>query len=141
MVAIPSPLVDQLVVGVVLVVASVTDLRRREVPLGLSLAFVLSGLILGILREPEGWTAAVLGLAAGALPVLPFVVLGGLGGADLLLLGAVGAWEGWHLVLRAEFWMALAGAVLALVAHSRHQGSIPYVPAILIGTMLAFLVA
>ena len=137
---IPFLLEEHVVVGLVLLVATITDVRRRQVPLWLSLGFIASGVALGTLRGPAGLLASLLGLAVGTLPVVPFVVLGGFGGADLLLLGAIGASEGWHFVVIAECWTALAGAVLALVAWRRHQSSLPYVPAILVGTAIAFLV-
>jgi len=140
MITIQLFLVERAVVSLVLLVATITDLRRRQVPLWLSIGFIASGVALGTLRGSAGLLASLLGLAAGTLPVVPFVVVGGFGGADLLLLGAIGAWEGWHFVLIAECWTALAGAVLALVAWRRHQTSLPYVPAILVGTAFAFLV-
>jgi len=140
MITIQLFLAERAVVGLVLLVATITDLRRRQVPLWLSIGFIASGVALGTLRGRDGLFASLLGLAAGTLPVVPFVVLGGFGGADLLLLGAIGAWEGWHFVVIAECWTALAGAVLALVAWRRHQSSLPYVPAILVGTAFAFLV-
>ena len=140
MITISLLLVERAVVGMVLLAATITDLRRRQVPLWLSLGFIASGVALGTLRGPTGLLASLLGLVAGTLPVVPFVVLGGFGGADLLLLGAIGAWEGWHFVVIAECWTALAGSVLAFVAWRRHQSSLPYVPAILVGTAFAFLV-
>src|SRR5258707_15119620 len=112
MITIPLLLVERAVVGLVLLVATITDVRQRQVPLWLSLGFIASGVALGTLRGPSGLLASLLGLAVGTLPVLPFVVLGGFGGADLLLLGAIGAWEGWHFVLLAECCTPLGGAAL-----------------------------
>jgi Flp pilus assembly protein protease CpaA len=141
LIAVSPSLVESAIVGLVLLVATLTDLRRRQVPLWLSFGFVASGIALSAFRGTDALATSLSGFAAGTLPVLPFVVLGGFGGADLLLLAAVGAWEGWHFVVIAECWTAVAGAVLALVAWRRHQSSLPYVPAILVGTACAFLVA
>jgi Flp pilus assembly protein protease CpaA len=140
MIAISPPLVERAVVGLVLIVASITDVRRRQVPLWLSLGFIAIGVVLGAFRGLDGFWSSLIGLTVGTLPVVPFVLLGGFGGADLLLLGAVGAWEGWHFVLLAESWTALVGAALAIAARYRHQAATPYVPAILVGTALAFIV-
>jgi Flp pilus assembly protein protease CpaA len=109
MMAITPTLVERAIVALVLLVATVTDIRRRQVPLWLSLGFIASGLVVAALRGPDGLVTSLVGLAVGTLPVLPFVLLGGFGGADLLLLGAIGAWEGWHFVLLAECWTALVG--------------------------------
>lgn len=139
MVGISAPLVERGIVVLALLVATVADLRRREVPLWLSLGLITSGVTIGALHGPNGMAASLIGLAAGTLPIAPFVVLGGFGGADLLLLGAVGTLEGWHVALLAEFWTALVGGALALVARRRHESAFPYVPAILLGTAFAFL--
>jgi Flp pilus assembly protein protease CpaA len=126
------------VVAALLSVATVSDLRRRQVPLWLTGGFVVTGVALGVARGSDAlWTSA-LGLLVGVLPGVPFLVLGGLGGADLLLLGGIGAWQGWRFALTAEWWTAMAGAVFALAARRHGARAIPYVPAILAGTILAF---
>ena len=68
----------------------------------------------------RGHTARRLGRPTGAdgqpgrrrrrgLAFLPFVWRGWLGGADALLLAAVGAWQGWRVALWTAWWTALAG--------------------------------
>jgi Flp pilus assembly protein protease CpaA len=137
--SLPPDLWKHAIVGLALLAATITDLRRRQVPLWLSLGLVACGILVGALRGPVGLAESILGFAVGALPVLPFVLFGGLGGADLLLLGAIGSWEGWHAVLIVEFWTALVGALLALCAKGRNRGTIPYAPAVLVGTMLTLI--
>ena len=78
-------------------------------------------------------------LAIGTALAASLVVSGGLGLADLPLLGAVGAWECWRLVLWTAWWASLVGAVLAVVAWRRRQRLLAYVPAIAIGFGLALL--
>ena len=125
-----------LVVGV-LCIATWTDLRKQEVPAWLSLGSIAGGVIAAILLGNGALAAALLGLVVGALPLAPFVALGALGGADLLLLAAIGTWEGWSFVLRAMWWMALVGAVIALIARQRGLRTFPYVPAIALGIAAA----
>jgi hypothetical protein len=50
-------------------------------------------------------------LVLGASLLLPFALMGGFGGGDTLVLGAVGAWRGRQFVLWTAWWAALAGAV------------------------------
>lgn len=136
--AVPFWPATPLVVGV-LCIATWTDLRQREVPAWLSLGAIAGGLIAAAALGREALGAALLGLVVGVLPLAPFVALGAFGGADALLLAAVGTWEGWSFVLRALWWMALAGAVIALIARQRGLRTFPYVPAIVLGTVVALI--
>lgn len=130
-----------MVLGVILLVATITDLRSREVPLWLTSVGLVSGLLVAALHGASTLNASLLGLAVGVLPTLPFLLLGGLGGADILLLAMIGAWEGWRFVLLAEWWTAVAGAGLAFIAWRRGQERFAYVPALLIGTVIATVAA
>ena len=100
--------------------------------------FIASGFALSAFRGLDVLGVSALGVVAGVLPLVLFLLLGGVGGADLLLFAGIGAWEGWRFVLTAEWSTALAGAILALAAGRRGAMAIPYVPAILAGTILAF---
>lgn len=132
----PVPLAT-LVIGVLLLIATVTDIRRREVPGWLTSGGIGAGLLVAAAHGPDVLLLSVIGLAVGGLLLLPFVILGGFGAADALLLAAIGAWQGWQFVLWTAWWAALAGAGLAIGAWRRGQRTFPYVPAIAIGAGLA----
>lgn len=127
---------DRLVLGAILLAATISDLRSHEVPLWLSGAGLASGLLVAALHGSGNLSSSLLGLAAGVLPTLPYLLLGGLGGADVLLLATIGVWEGWRFVLTTEWWTTIIGAILAVIARRRRQTTMPYVPAILIGLIL-----
>ena len=127
------------VLGPVLLLASISDVRHRTVPLWLVAASIGGALVTAALLGTRALEGSAIGLAAGGLPALPLVLAGGFGPADALLLAAIGAWEGWRVVLWTASWAALAGAILALVAWRRGQRSIPYVPAIAVGMAAALL--
>lgn len=129
---------DRLILVVVLAIATVTDVRHREVPLWLTFGGIAGGLIASVLDNQHSVTSAVVGLAAGLLPPLPFVLLGGLGAGDLLLFASIGVWEGWRFILSTFWWTAVVGAGLALGARILRKRSLPYVPAILAGAILAY---
>ena len=60
----------------------------------------------------------------------------------LWLLGVVGAWLGWRLVLAVTWWGASGGGVLALILWARHRTlkqTFPYVPSLAAGALLAIL--
>ena len=97
-----------------LVVATFFDLRSRRVPVWLTGGGIAAGVLLAAREGPPALTASLGGALVGGLVFLPFVWRGWLGGADALLLAAVGAWQGWRVVLWTAWWTALAGAVLAL---------------------------
>jgi len=135
------PGIAPIALGLVLVIATTTDVRRREVPLWLTLGAIGSGIALSAIRGPDQLGLSLVGFLVGIIPAIPFVLVGGLGAADALLLAGVGVWEGWRFVLAALWWTALAGAALALIARRREQHSFAYVPATAFGTVVAYLLS
>lgn len=127
---------DTLVVGAMLLVATLTDLRRREVPGWLTFGGIASGVLVASPNGADALVVSLLGMMVGGLIILPFVLIGAFGAADALLLAAIGAWKGPVFVLWTAWWTSLAGAVLAIVASRRGQTAFPYVPAITIGAVL-----
>ena len=106
---------DWWLVGMVLVAAGL-DLRTRRIPNWLT----VSGFAMALaFRLPQGGGAFFDGLAAGLIAFaisLPFFALGGLGGGDVKLLAAVGAFLGIDRLWTALFVTAIVGGALALVA-------------------------
>jgi prepilin peptidase CpaA len=135
------------VVALVLLIATVTDLRERRVPLWLTASGIALGLVWGAISGgPDGLRESGIGLLAGLLPLAPFVLIGlwredkGMGGGDAVLLGVVGTWLGWRLVLSVMWWGAMVGGVLALILlvwRRTLKQAFPYVPALAIGAVIA----
>ncbi|PQO27663.1 hypothetical protein C5Y96_17255 [Blastopirellula marina] len=120
----------------VLAIATICDLRTREIPDWLSIAL----LVWGLLAKLAGWTelpwmALAMGFGLGLAVTLPFFWLGGLGGGDVKLITALGWVIGPVGLLITLLAMALTGGVLALIATLRGQKDYAYVPAILAGLM------
>jgi prepilin peptidase CpaA len=111
------------VLAVVLVAAAVFDLRRGTVYNWLTYPAILAGLALGAAQgAAAGDTATglvdhLVGLGFGFGVLLAAYVLGGMGGGDVKLMGAVGALLGWHdwAALEAVFYSFLVGAVLGII--------------------------
>ncbi len=100
--------------------ATVTDLRSRTVPNRLTAAGAALGLCLNF------WTAGTAGLgrsiagaAAGFCLFLPFFLLGGMGGGDVKLMGALGACAGALLIVQTALAASIAGALLALAVAAK----------------------
>ncbi len=95
-------------------VAAWFDVREHRVPNGLTVGGLLVGLALQALHG--GLAGLGSGLAAAAIAfgiALPFFLVGGLGGGDVKLLTAVGAFLGLGNVLPALAAIAIAGGVMA----------------------------
>ncbi len=123
-----------------LALATVCDLRGREIPDSISLLLLVCGLV----AAACGWTSmpliqALIGIGIGLAVTAPLFYLGGIGGGDVKLVAALGAVLGPIGLLLALFWMAIGGGVLALVAKLRGHSDFAYVPAILFGVCVVFL--
>ncbi|MDB5390254.1 MAG: conserved rane protein of unknown function [Planctomycetaceae bacterium] len=128
------------IIPIVLVgVAAIIDLRRREIPDWISVAILLMAVFQGINGTPAaGLNRLAAFLIAFWLGSFLFA-LGAWGGGDVKLLSALGAWLGFSALVTALFWMALAGGVLAVVAAIRCQRTFAYGPAIGFGAICALL--
>jgi prepilin peptidase CpaA len=93
-----------------------TDLRSRRIPNWLTGGATLGALIYHAWAAgPSGLLLSLAGcLVGGAIFFLPFA-LGGLGGGDVKLLAALGAWAGPADALWIALYSGIAGGVLAIV--------------------------
>ena len=95
--------------------ACVTDLRTRRIPNVLTFGAALAGLLYQFATAGiDGLGQAALGWLLGAVVfVVPFA-LGGLGGGDVKLLAALGAWLGPGDAIWLALYTGVAGGVMAL---------------------------
>jgi prepilin peptidase CpaA len=108
----------------VLIVAAVTDITARKVhnwltlpaiAAGLAINFALGGFDAAGAAGPS-LVSSLMGFALGFAIFFVAYALGGVGGGDVKLIGAVGAILGYPFIVSAIFWSALVGAFLALAA-------------------------
>lgn len=117
-----------------LVVATICDLRKREVPDWISLAILSWGVVAVVLDVSDiGWLDLLLGVGLGLGLGIPFFYFGGLGGGDVKLIAAMGAVLGPAGLLVFLFWVAILGGLLAIAAALRGRRDFAYVPAIAAG--------
>ena len=122
-----------------LLCATVTDLRKREIPNGVSLLLILSAVV----AKVSGWHVLTWGELLGGC-VLAFLAgallfrLGALGGGDVKLLSAFGTVLGPLGLLPFLLATSILGGVFALVARRKGETEIAYAPAML-GGLLALL--
>jgi prepilin peptidase CpaA len=109
------------VVGAGVLVAAVTDLWKFKVHNLLTLPLLLTGLLYhGWVDGLPGLGASVLGAAFGFLVLFLFYLMGGIGGGDVKLMAAVGAWLGLPLTFYVFIVSSLAAGVYAVVLIVAH---------------------
>lgn len=95
--------------------AAATDVRDARIPNLLT----LTGTLLGFAAhawwvQGAGLAASAIGAAVGFAVFFPFFALGGMGGGDVKLMAALGAWIGWRDIVSTALYAAVAGGVLAV---------------------------
>ena len=113
---------SQGLLAAVLVAASVTELKVGKIYNWLTYPAILAGLAFGAVRGAveagsawDGFVNHALGFALAFGVLFLAYLLGGMGGGDVKLMGAVGAFLGWPAALYATFYSFLVGAALGLV--------------------------
>lgn len=99
----------------VLMIATVTDVRSNKIPNWLTFSAAIIGLGLNFINGGSaGLLSSVAGLFAGMGLFIVLYALGGMGAGDVKLMGAVGAMVGPHMVFWAAVYTAILGGVYAL---------------------------
>jgi prepilin peptidase CpaA len=101
--------------------ACVTDLRTRRIPNVLTFGAAATALLAyAIVQGTDGFLLSLGGWAVGTALFLPFFLLGGLGGGDVKLLGALGAWLGPGDALWLAVYSSMAGGAVAVIVALHH---------------------
>jgi Flp pilus assembly protein protease CpaA len=110
------------------------DLRWREIPDAIPLLLLLTALLaVGLGWISLSFAQLFLGVLVGFVVSAVFGLLGGLGGGDVKLVSALGAWLGPIALLVVLFWTALFGMLMATGFWILGKKDLPYVPAIAFG--------
>jgi prepilin peptidase CpaA len=105
-----------LAVLIVALIACVTDIRSRRIPNILTFGAASAGLLFhSFAPAGEGVTTAAFGWLIGVVAFFIPFALGGLGGGDVKLLGALGAWLGPVPTIWVVLYSGVAGGVMAIV--------------------------
>jgi prepilin peptidase CpaA len=115
--------IRDLAVGWLAMAAVFTDVCWQRIPNVLTVSGAILGLALNvmILGPAAGLRTALLGLVVGLALPLVFFALGGMGGGDVKLLGAIGAVVGPRRLLSIFIYAALAGALVSLIMLVRRR--------------------
>ena len=106
--------INDYVLLILLIVSVVFDLTTKKIPNIITFPVMIWGLVsYTIFNGLEGLLFSLSGLGLGiAFLIIPFAI-GGIGGGDVKLLGAVGALKGAEFVLIATLYTAICGAIMA----------------------------
>jgi prepilin peptidase CpaA len=101
--------------------AAVGDVRTRRIPNALTLAVAVAGVAASFLAGGvlTPWQS-LLGLLVGLAIPLPSFALGAMGGGDVKLLAAVGAWVGPRGAVVVYLAAAVIGMLIVLVQSAMH---------------------
>ncbi len=124
-----------------MVVLFVIDLRHRILPNVITVPGIVVGLLASVVVEP-GWIDALIGVAVGAGSLLAiseayYRIRGeeGLGMGDVIMLGMIGAFLGWQLMLVTLLLASLLGSLAGLAMMALRRGDARY--ALPLGSFLA----
>ena len=118
------------------IVATICDLRTREVPDWIALAILTCAVLATAFGWSEiRWPGLIAGLLLGLACSAAVFYLGGLGGADVKLMAAIGSCRGAGRASAVDALLdrAWRAVLLALAAKSRGKRDFAYVPAIAAG--------
>ena len=106
---------------VMLAVAAAIDIRSRRIPNALTGLLAFTGLMQSFTagHTVSPWLS-ILGLLSGAGLLLALFAIGAVGGGDLKLLAAAGAWLGPKLVFQVFLLEAVLGMLLVLISCAIH---------------------
>lgn len=123
-----------LVPVITLVIASVIDLRTREIPDWVTVVLILTAAVAAVFGWADiQWWMVATGLLLGLGVGLGMFFLLGFGGGDARLVAGIGAVLGPAGIWFFLVWMAIAGGLLAIISKLRGSREYAYGPAILAG--------
>ncbi len=128
-------MMTRILIGLMLSVCSVQDLRCRRIHAGLMCAFGAAAVLVRLAADPSLETCAAIGL--GALPgtglwLLSLVTHEAVGRGDALIVLLTGMGTGlseiMSVLLLALFGIAGAGCLMLLMRHADRKSRLPFVP-------------
>lgn len=98
----------------------IADFRSRTIPNGIIVAMLAAAFALqAIGRGTSGIGIAIAGMLAASVPLLPAFALGGIGGGDVKMMAAIGAFLGPKLALVALVAGMVAGGIVMVIELAR----------------------
>jgi prepilin peptidase CpaA len=110
------PLAIQILLVLLVLTASIVDIRKHRIPNWLTIAGVITAIALNtFLFETAGLWYSMMGLLVAFAVYFVLFLLRGMGAGDVKLMAAVGAAVGWRNWLGILFLTAIIGGIAAVV--------------------------
>jgi len=147
----PGAWLPLVVLAVVLSITVYTELTEKRIPNKVTLPAMLLGLAFCLLPDGLHFSQAAVGFAIGFGCFFLVYMFGGMGGGDVKLMGVVGLYLGYPMVVPVLIYIGFIGAVMAVVmliwAGAKKKAkdgtkvpvSIPYGVAIALGTIMGLM--
>ena len=143
-------LVVRLLFGCAMIVLFVIDLQHQILPNVITIPGIVVGFLLSEVSGGPGWVASLIGIAAGAGGLFAISEIyyrvrheEGLGMGDVKMLGMIGAFLGWKLVILTLVLSSVAGSLFSVAMLAARKGSLksalPFGTFLAIGAMFAAL--
>lgn len=107
--------INEWLILAVICTAGITDVRTGKIYNKLTYPAILLGFLLPFGAGEVSLTDAFIGFLIGFVPLFVVHQVGGIGGGDVKLIGAIGAIGGYPFVLHAVFYSFFLGGLLALM--------------------------
>lgn len=129
-----------IVLATVLLIATITDLKRQKIYNWLTFPLILGGLAVHIMNGGmEGLLLSAGGFGIGLAGMLIPFFMGVMGAGDVKLMAGVGAWLGANVTVTAFLFTCLAGGAYALFVMLRNPSYFKAVIANIYGSFLRIL--
>lgn len=110
-------------IGLLCVLAVITDLKSRKIPNKLTVPFVLVGLLLqSIIYGITGAKNSLFGFLLGLFIFIFPYMMRAMGAGDVKLMAAIGALSNWQFVLYSGLLTAVAGGIMVLGVRVKSGG-------------------
>lgn len=132
-------MLEKIILVILVTVAAITDIKRKEIDNEL----IAAGLACGLLLSALGWSGltfvqSALGFLVGGGVFLVLALVSNLGGGDVKLMAVIGYYAGWFKVLLIMSYASVFGGIIALalllLKKVRLKDELPLAPAIALAT-------
>ena len=114
-----QPLVTTVTFAAIMGLAALLDLRSRRIPNALTVTAAVLGLLLRVPLGLHAVIAGILGIGLALVLTTPLFLVGALGGGDVKLVAAIGAFMGSGRLIGACLLIALLGGAVGLLDAAR----------------------
>ncbi|OGO77575.1 MAG: peptidase A24 [Clostridiales bacterium GWB2_37_7] len=125
-----------------LIIITLVDLERQEIPDELILFGLVAGLIFNIYNIKTDMVPGIIGfiLGGGSFLIIAMLTNGAMGGGDIKLMAVLGLFFGWKLIILIALLAFIIGAVLSLILIAAkiktRKDYIPFGPFIAIASLI-----